>query len=420
MTDDARGTDAPTDSEETTTRLSPPGLDATPEAGAVPGDGDRDRVWVNLAWEGTLLVLLAGGVGLWWLLGGTIDLLQDPDLLADRMYEVAPFLLLATALAMSIRVRAVNLAVGAVAGLAAVLFLEWEGENRLVAVALVVAAAVAAGVVLSVLVAGLKVPGWAASLGLVVAVMATAATIAGSELVPVGASASGLLGAAPDATTVSVTSSGLAWLLILAVMAVSVLGGILGVLPPVRRWLQSAREAATGPDRRRRSAALTTGAALLGSCLLAAAAGLLLVVPFDSGFGGVRIPVGSLEPVGLALAFAIVLLGGTSLWGRRGGVFGTLLAALGLFAVFVAFDESGWADQSHWITVGALGLGFLVSWLVELAGGRSPRLAAGSDSAGAGGSLATAEPAGTADPAATPVPGESAAQPELQPVSGDR
>lgn len=393
MTDDARRTDAPTDSDEITARLGlgaagqsrsglgsvdpvAPGFDlggaapaaaetlteaAVPDPGAGPRPVAPDRVWVNLVWEGTLLVLLAGGVGMWWLLGGTIELLEDPELLADRMYEVAPFLLLATALAMSLRVRAVNLAVGAVAGLAVVLFLEWEGESRLVAVALVVAAAVAAGVVLSVLVAGLRVPGWAASLGLVVAVMATVAAIADAELFLIGGSASGLLGAAPDATTVSITDPGLAWLLILAVMATSVLGGIIGVLPPVRQRLQAAREAAAEPDRRSLSAALTTGAALLGSCLLAAAAGLLLVIPFENDFGGaVHLPAGALEPVGLALAFAIVMLGGTSLWGRRGGVLGTLLAALGLFAVFVAFDEFGWADQSNWITVGALALGFLV------------------------------------------------------------
>lgn len=389
MTDDAHRADAPTDpgNDETTARL---GLGTTTTPAEPPADaaGPRpaatapDRVWVNLVWEGTLLVLLAGGIGMWWLLGGTVELLEDPELLADRMYEVAPFLLLATALAMSIRVRAVNLAVGAVAGLALVLFLEWEGENRLVAVALVVAAAVTAGLVLSVLVAGLKVPGWAASLGLVVAVMATAATIAGSELLVLDVSASGLLGAAPDAATVSITNSGLAWLLILAVMAVSVLGGILGVLPPVRRRLQAAREAAAESGRRSLSAALTTGAALLGSCLLAAAAGLLLVIPFESGSGGaVRLPAGALEPVGLALAFAIVLLGGTSLWGRRGGVLGTLLAALALFSVFVAFDEFGWADQSHWITVGALALGFLVSALVEVAGAPASGPAGGSTDA---------------------------------------
>ncbi|MGH3679809.1 MAG: hypothetical protein ACRDT2_06070, partial [Natronosporangium sp.] len=82
MTDDAHRADAPTDpgNDETTARLGL-GATATPEppadaAGPRPAATAPDRVWVNLVWEGTLLVLLAGGIGMWWLLGGTIELLE--------------------------------------------------------------------------------------------------------------------------------------------------------------------------------------------------------------------------------------------------------------------------------------------------------------------------------------------------------
>jgi ribose/xylose/arabinose/galactoside ABC-type transport system permease subunit len=383
MTDDARGSDRvtplrteePIDETESGAAPDPAGLDSqAQQTRAVPADPKPgDRVWVHSAWEATLLVLLAGGVGLWWLFGGDTDLLRDPALLGDRLYGLAPFLLLATALAMSVRVRAVNLAVGAVAALAALLFLEWEAESQLAAAGLVAVVGLAVGVILTVLVTLLKIPGWAASLGAVVAVLATTITIAsqdaGLEVVP---SAGEPLASLPSSTTVTVDES-LVWVVVAAVMAVSVLGGIIGVLPPVRRRLHACREAATEPGRRNLPAALTTGTGLLGSSLLAAAAGVLWVIPAGDGAAATRVTLGTLEPLGIALALAIVVLGGTSLWGKRGGVFGTLLAALAIFAAFLAFDELGWNDQAYWITVGALALGLLVSWSVEVLCTRAPR-----------------------------------------------
>lgn len=178
MTDDvgsAVRVAAPVEQDETTTPLgSLSGYTVAPQPVPPSGLGVEDRIWVHTAWEGVLLVLLAGGIGLWWLFGGDTELLTDPQLLGERMYAVAPFLLLATALAASVRVRAVNLAVGAVAALAAVLFVEWESESRLAAVGLVLAAALVAGLVLAVLVVGLRIPGWAASLGVLVAATAVA------------------------------------------------------------------------------------------------------------------------------------------------------------------------------------------------------------------------------------------------------
>jgi len=345
----------------------PPPPAAQPAAPAA-----EDRVWLHFAWEGTLLVLLAGAIGLWWLFGGDTELLQDPGLLRDRLYGLAPFLLLATALAASIRVRAVNLAVGAVAGLAALLFVKWEDDGRLIAAALVVAAALATTLALVALVAVLRVPGWAASLGAAVAVLASAAVIAEDEGIEIAPSATGLLGAVRQIPTVT-TGEELVWVVVSTVLAVSVLGGTIGILPPVRRRLEACRAEAGASDRRTLAPAVSTGTGLLVSNLLAAGAGVLLVIPAETATAGLTVPAEALEPAGVTLALAIVLLGGTSLWGKRGGVFGTLLAALAVFAVFVAFEEVGWSDQSYWIVVGALALGFGVSWLVERFGTRSPR-----------------------------------------------
>jgi hypothetical protein len=205
-----------------------------------------------------------------------------------------------------------------------------------------------------------------------VAVLATTATVAEDAGIEVGASVGEVLTGLPGSATVTVADE-LVWLVVGAVMALSVLGGAIGLLPPVRRRLQACREAAAAPAGRDLSQALTTGAALLVSNLLAAGAGVLLVIPSGRVAGGALLPAGTLAALGIGLALAIVLLGGTSMWGRRGGVFGTLIAALAVFAAFAAFADLGWTAQGSWIVVGALGLGFLVSWLVELLGTRAVR-----------------------------------------------
>jgi ribose/xylose/arabinose/galactoside ABC-type transport system permease subunit len=356
-------------------RLS--GVDVRAPGNPAPADPDAglsgDRVWVHFGWEGILLAVLAGGIGLWWLLIGEIELLRDPAALGDRLYTFAPFLLLATALAMSIRVRAANLAVGAVAALAGLLFVEWEDDSQLLAVVLVAAAGLAVGGALVLLVTLLRAPGWAASLGVAAAVLATAVTIASqNESLGFAPSAGGPLAALPSSTTVTAGEQ-VMWVVVAAVMAASVLGGVAGVLRPVRRRLHACREVAGEPARRSLPVALTTGVALLGSSLLAAAAGVLWVIPAEGGAAATRVTLGALEPLGIALPLAIAVLGGTSLWGKRGGVFGTLLAALTIFAVLLTFDEQGWRDHAYWITVGALAVGFLVSWSVEVLGTRATR-----------------------------------------------
>jgi ribose/xylose/arabinose/galactoside ABC-type transport system permease subunit len=370
MTDDTRSA---TDPEPAPEPVLTPGyrVPAQVPPAPEPAPAPADRLWIHAAWELALLVLLAGGIGLWWLLGRDTNLLSDPALLRDRLFAVAPLLLLATALAASIRVRAVNLAAGAVAALAALLFVSWEDESQLLAAALVVAVALAVTVALSVLVTVLKVPGWAASLGAAVAVLATATTVAEDGEFAIGPSAGGVLTTLPESTTVTVATE-LAWAVIGTVMAVSVLGGLIAVVPSVRRRLQACREAAAGPGSRDLPLAVTTGTGLLVSNLLAAGAGVLLVIPSEQVAGGAEVPASGLEAMGLALALAIVLLGGTSVWGRRGGVFGTLLAGLAVFAGFAAFTDLGWAAQGHWLLTGAFALGLLVNWLVEVLGSRPP------------------------------------------------
>ena len=68
------------------------------------------------------------------------------------------------------------------------------------------------------------------------------------------------------------------------------------------------------------------------------------------------------------LAVGAALLAGTSAYGRRGGIFGTLLA-VALVTVFLAWTQAkGWT-LGRWAVGGAtLGLGLLVTRLVEAFG----------------------------------------------------
>jgi hypothetical protein len=120
-------------------------------------------------------------------------------------------------------------------------------------------------------------------------------------------------------------------------------------------------------------AAVVTAGALIGSTVLATLAGVLLAAN------------GS-EPVapdpGLdwtALGVGIALLGGTSAYGRRGGVGGTLLA-VALVGLFLAYVEAAGYEVNRWAVAGtALAVGLVVTRLVETYGRPRPTTADTSD-----------------------------------------
>jgi hypothetical protein len=144
--------------------------------------------------------------------------------------------------------------------------------------------------------------------------------------------------------------------------ALSIAGGVLGLLPRVRAALGGYRptgDAATG--RGARPAVFAAGA-LVGSTLLAAGAGVLIALRLRAA-----VPDDGLNL--LAVAAAAAFLGGTSVYGRRGGVFGTVLAAgfLQLAALWLRLVEAQpWTRPA--LLGGAIVLGLLVGRLVEAAG----------------------------------------------------
>jgi hypothetical protein len=86
-------------------------------------------------------------------------------------------------------------------------------------------------------------------------------------------------------------------------------------------------------------------------------------------------PSAGLEWTGLALGVALV--GGTSAFGRRGGVFGTILAAV-LATLFLRYEEEmNWDISEFAIAGGALAAGLVVTRLVESYG--RPRFADAGD-----------------------------------------
>ncbi|HZE40932.1 MAG TPA: hypothetical protein VE172_19205 [Stackebrandtia sp.] len=339
----------PAEDPATATELFPPSTLTVP-AEAEPS-GERDRLAVHFVWEGVLLILVALGVAAWFLFGHTA-VFSDLDSAASTLVGVAPFMLLAMALGLSLRVGAVNLAAPFLAFLTAMLYGHLD-KVAAVDLAYLAAIMVGAGLVLTLLVTVLRVPGWAAGLG-----MGAAAWGAMDYMRDTG------FGDGFTQPTHLSLSPFAAWVTVGVVVLVSIAGGVVGLIPALRRVCGDSRDAAAGVKPRGVASFLLTAAALIGSCLLAGVAGVLSKTDtganFNSGVLGATL---GFSP--LLAALGIVLIGGTGLRGRRGGVFGTLLAAVVAFAVTVVVPHdllgAGSVTDNFLIPVGLFTLGLLVN-----------------------------------------------------------
>ncbi|MFC8615698.1 ABC transporter permease [Micromonospora purpureochromogenes] len=306
------------------------------------GEPGRDRVGVHLVWETLLLVGLVGVVLL--LRREDADALRG-DGLRTLLVDVVALGLLALAAGLSLRTAAVNLAVGPVAVAAALHFAEQGDRGVTAALTPALVAAAVGGLALALAVVVLHVPGWAASLA------AAAGVIVYIER------RSGAVGVQAD-----YEPRRTAFYLFAGFAAVAVLGGIFGAIRAVRRVVGRFRPVVDPARRRGVLAALVTAVALVGSTVLATLAGVLLA----ANAAGPVVPVSGLDWT--ILAVGVAMLGGTSAYGRRGGIFGTLLA-VGVVVVFLAWSTAhGWT-VSRWTVGGAaLGVGLVVTRLVEACG----------------------------------------------------
>jgi ribose/xylose/arabinose/galactoside ABC-type transport system permease subunit len=311
------------------------------EQAAPSGDDDApsDRMAVHVVWEIGLL-LLAGGV-----LFALTQFSAGP--FAEGSWNglfsaLAPVIMLASAMSVSLRVGAVNLAVGPIALLAAWMFADASGSGSAVALAMGLGAAAFVGIVLATLTAWLRAPGWAASGAVGGAIGLWAGTT--------GDPGEFTLAELPD-TAVLAALAGAAGL--------SVFLGLVGAFAGVRSRLAPIRETPVG-ERHGRGGLVFVGVLL--SSTLAGAAGVVAAWTAVPEAGAAGLP----DPILLTvLALGAALLGGTSLMGRRGGVCGTVFAAILVLGLMWMAEARDWTFDPSWIALGAIVAGFLVTRLVE-------------------------------------------------------
>jgi hypothetical protein len=336
------------------------------------GEPGRDRLMVHWLWE----VLLLAGVGAlgYLLYQENRDALRGDDLSLMLVFA-AGFGLLGIAAGLTLRAGAPNLATGAVAAAAGAYFAQRGDEGVATPTIFALGVAVMLGLAVAALVTIFHVPGWAASLA------AAAAAVVWLQLQEPAIPVEGGYDPTDQAAFVFA-----------GVAAVGIVGGLIGAMRPVRRTIGRFRPI-TDPARYRGGmAALTTAGAIVASMVLSVIAGVLLVAGQGveaQGSAGVNWLEWTLIGLGVAL------VGGTSVYGRRGGVFGTILAVLAL-VLFDRYQQTqGWDIALLATAAGAVAAGLVVSRLIETFG--RPRAGEGVDyDEGSGEEWTTASPT-TAD-----------------------
>jgi len=305
-------------------------------------DDARDRVGIQLGWEIVLLLAVAAIGYLLYRLDPAA--LRRPAL--DTLLITGTSIgLLALGAGLTLRAGVPNLALGPIA-LAGALHYAEQGDRGLLDAALpALGIAAVGGLLVGLLIFGLHVPAWAATLG------------AGFGVVVYNQ-----LRTAPVQVQGTYDPSDQAFYLFGGFALVAVVGAALGSAAPVRRVIGRMRPGGDPAVRRDGAAALPVIATMVVSSVFAAAAGILMAAqsaePIRPGTG--------LEWTGIAIGTA--LFAGTSAFGRRGGVFGTLLAVAGV-TLFLDYTERRDMDISLFAVAAALiGAGLVVTRLVETYG----------------------------------------------------
>lgn len=311
-----------------------------------PGHGEpgRDGMTVHLVWE---LILLLGVVGIGLLLYGAHPEMLKGAALKDMLVLAAALGFIALGAGLSLRAGVPNLAIGSFAVAAAIFFATNADRGVTVTVAMTAVAALVAGVVLAIFAVGFHVPSWAVTLA------------AGFGTVVWIQRHSG-----PVAVEGTYAPNRHAYYLMGGFAAISILGGLIGSTKAVRRAIGRFRPIADPADRRGGAAAAVATAALIGSAVLASVGGSLLASRADQ-----VIPTTGLELTALGMGAA--LAGGTSAFGRRGGVFGTVLAVLAITLVLRYGVAEDWRLRDFGVGAAAMGIGLIMTRLVE-AFGRPP------------------------------------------------
>ena len=305
-------------------------------------DDGRDRLGVHIGWE---IVLLLAVAAIGYLLYRFDPASLRRPALDTLLISAASIGLLTMGAGLTLRAGVPNLAIGPIA-LAASLHFAENGDDGLLKAALpALVIAAAGGLVVGVLVLALHVPGWAASLG------AACGIIVFDQL-----------RTAPVAVQGNFDPSDQAFYLFGGFALLAVFAGAIGTLTPVRRWLGRMRPVGDPAARRGGAAAVPVIGSLMLSSLFAVVAGILMAAQATKPI----VPGTGLEWTGIAIGTA--LLAGTSAYGRRGGIFGTLLAVAAM-ALFLDYSDRRNFDIALFAIAGcAVGGGLIITRLVETYG----------------------------------------------------
>lgn len=305
-------------------------------------DSGRDRLGVHIGWEIVLLLTVGSIAFLLYRFDPTA--LQRPSL-DDLLINGAAVGLLVLGAGLTLRAGVPNLAVGPIA-LAASLHYAENGDQGLLQAALPALGIAAGGALLiALLVLMLHVPGWAATLGGAFGVIVY-----------------DQLRTAPVDVQGGYDPTAHAFFLFGGFALLAVFGGALGAVGGVRRLVGRLRPQGDPADRRGAVAALPIIFALVASSVFAVGAGILMASHTD----GQIAPGTGLEWTGIAVGTA--LFAGTSAFGRRGGIFGTLLAVIAV-VLFLDYSDRRELQIALFAIAGALiGAGLMVTRLIETYG----------------------------------------------------
>jgi ribose/xylose/arabinose/galactoside ABC-type transport system permease subunit len=309
------------------------------------GDVGRDRLGVHFAWEGVLAVAAAA---LGFLLFSNHRDQVSGESLQQLLVLGAALGFLTLGAGLTLRAGAPNLAIGTIAAASAIYYAETSERGVVPTAVVAVGAALVIGIVIAVLVVGFQVPGWAGSL-------------AGVMIVVVWIQKHPL----PTEVLGNFDPTDQALYLFGGFVALALIGGGLGVIKSVRRGLGRFRPVGDPALRRGGFAGTMTVLSLLASSAMAAVAGVLLA-SLDGAADRAVAPSLGLELTGIAIGAALV--GGTSAFGRRGGVFGTMPAVTLLGMVIWYSRAADWKISMFAVAAGALALGLVVTRLVETFG----------------------------------------------------
>ena len=305
-------------------------------------DDGRDRLGIHLGWEVVLLLAAVAFAFLLWRLEPSA--LKRPDL-DNLLVNGAAIGLLTLGAGLTLRAGVPNLALGPIALAAALHYAEQGDQGLLKAAVPALIVAAAGGVVIGLLVVILHVPGWAA-------------TLAGG----LGVIVFDQLRTAPVVVQGTYDPTGQAFFLFGGFALLAVLGGALGTVTPVRRWLGGMRPTTDPARRRGAGVALPVILALVVSSLFAVAAGILMSAASATPI----LPGTGLEWTGIALGLA--MLAGTSAFGRRGGIFGTLFA-VATMTLYLDWSGRKGLDISLFATAACVFAGgLIITRLVETYG----------------------------------------------------